>query len=355
MKLHYSKILLFSLPLNILVSSSSNANNKNKPYIKAHTATTTWRVLSESDPYMPNYDNDVDMKSVKENFDRRTSQRFEEYDERMNEKRQKSKEQRDKNIQKIIHKDKMDKSLAEKVEIGCLRCGCALGGVAASVGIFGTVAVKELTKAAITTATELAKEAVKVGAMAATIKAEGAAAFKSAVIEGIVTKFGVSTESVQGLKSLFTANTYNDVKNIARAINNQYDPSSCLTGGSGSATDNSICTWVMEKYLPAQNIPEMTRGGALSMNDVIETAVKSIVTDAKTVAETAVETATKEFIKASTDAVESTYAICQTAIIASVVALLIIVLVMIILYLVLRYRRKKKMNKKTQYTKLLNQ
>ncbi|CDO61546.1 rifin, partial [Plasmodium reichenowi] len=39
----------------------------------------------------------------------------------------------------------------------------------------------------------------------------------------------------------------------------------------------------------------------------------------------------------------------------SILAILIIVLVIIIIYLVLRYRRKKRMNKKAQYTKLLNE
>ncbi|ETW27267.1 hypothetical protein PFFCH_05306 [Plasmodium falciparum FCH/4] len=42
---------------------------------------------------MPNYDNDPEMKEMMENFDRQTSQRFKEYDERMIEKRQKCKEQ----------------------------------------------------------------------------------------------------------------------------------------------------------------------------------------------------------------------------------------------------------------------
>ncbi|ETW31583.1 hypothetical protein PFFCH_00983, partial [Plasmodium falciparum FCH/4] len=57
------------------------AHSKNKLYMKPHTRTTTSRVLSECDLYMPNYDKDADMKSVKENFDRQTSQRFEEYEE----------------------------------------------------------------------------------------------------------------------------------------------------------------------------------------------------------------------------------------------------------------------------------
>ncbi|ETW32568.1 hypothetical protein PFFCH_00001 [Plasmodium falciparum FCH/4] len=50
---------------------------------------------------------------------------------------------------------------------------------------------------------------------------------------------------------------------------------------------------------------------------------------------------------------ESTY--LYSAIGYSVLVILIILLIMVIIYLILRYRRKKKMNKKVQYTKLLNQ
>ncbi|EUR80878.1 hypothetical protein PFBG_00244 [Plasmodium falciparum 7G8] len=342
MKLHYSKLLLFSLPLNIL------AHSKNKRYIVLHKRTTTSRVLSERDTYTSIYDNDPEMEYVKENFNKQMSQRFEEYNERVNDKRKKSKEQCDKDIQQIILKDRIEKSLEEKVEKFCLRCGCGLGGVAASVGLFGGLGIYGSKSSALATAIAEGAAAAKAAGEAARIPAA-----IDAVIKGITKEFGVSTLGVQRLESLFTANIYNNVTMIARAINKEYDPSSCLIGGSGA--DKSICPWVMEKYLPAQNIPEMTRGGALSMNDVIETAVKSIVTDAKTVAETAAKKATEEAIKASTDAVESAYAACQTAIIASVVAILVIVLVMMIIYLILRYRRKKKMNKKQQYTKLLNQ
>ncbi|KNG75766.1 rifin [Plasmodium falciparum IGH-CR14] len=134
--------------------------NKNKPYIKErHIPTSRSRVLSECDIYTSIYDNDEDMKSVKENFDRQTSQRFEEYEERMNEKRQKCKEQCDKNIQKIIHKDKMVKNLEEKIEKGCLRCGCGLGVVAAGVGIIGPIAVKGLENAALLVAAQKGVEA----------------------------------------------------------------------------------------------------------------------------------------------------------------------------------------------------
>ncbi|CDO62063.1 rifin [Plasmodium reichenowi] len=339
MKLHYTKILLLFLLVTIL------AHNKNKIYITPHhTPICTLRVLSECDIQSSNYDKDADIKSVKENFDRQTSQRFEEYQERMKDKRQKSKEQREKNIQKIIEKDKMDKSLAEKIEKGCLRCGCGLGGVAASVGIFGTVAVNELTKAAISTAMVEGEAAAQAAGNAARIPA----AIK-AVIEGIETEFGVSTVGVNGFQSLFTANTYNNVKNIANAINTQYSASSCLTGGSDP--NNPICLWLMQKHEAAEKI----RGNVFSTYKSIEAAVRTIVSDAQNAAETAAQQATENAIKASTAVVQAKYSSCQTAIIASVVAILVIVLVMIIIYLVLRYRRKKKMNKKAQYTKLLNE
>ncbi|CZT98240.1 rifin [Plasmodium falciparum NF54] len=348
MKLHYTKILLFFFPLNILLTSY-HAHNKNKPYITSrHRQTSTSRVLSESDPYMLNYDNDDDMKSVKENFDRQTSQRFEEYEGRMKDKRRKCKEQCDKDIQEIILKDKMEKSLAEKVEIGCLRCGCGLGGVAASVGIFGTVAVKELAKTATAAAVAAAQEAVKDAAMAATIKAVGAAAGKEFVIAGLK-QMGVSTLDGKELGTYITATNYTNVKNIAHAINTQYEPSSCLI--TVPVDSKPICTWVRAKEGAARVI----QGKQFSTQETIKVAVTSIVSDAENVAAAAEQQATKDAIKASTLAVDSKYAICQNAIIASVVALLIIVLIMIIIYLVLRYRRKKKMKKKAEYTKLLNQ
>ncbi|KNC35366.1 rifin [Plasmodium falciparum RAJ116] len=341
MKLHYSKLLLFSLPLNILV------HDKNKPYITPHTSTTTSRVLSECDTHTSIYDDDTEMKSVKENFDRQTSRRFEEYEKRIIKNRQKCKEQRDKDIQKIIDRDKMEKSLAEKIEKGCLRCGCGLGGVAASVGIFGTVAAKELAKSATTAAIELAKEA---GAAAA--EAVGAEAGKNAVIAELQ-EMGISTVGVQGLQSYFVTTDYTNALTISRAIIKEYQPSSCIFVSSG--TRQAFCTWVTEQSKSVANIREMLQGNSVSYTKVTEKAVETIVSDAKKAAGKATEKAIEEAIKSSTAGVQAKYASCQTAIIASVVAILIIVLVMIIIYLVLRYRRKKKMNKKAHYTKLLNQ
>ncbi|EWC73416.1 surface antigen [Plasmodium falciparum UGT5.1] len=344
MKLHYSKILLFCLPLNILVSLSY-AHNKNKLYITPHTKSTTSRVLSECNIESSIYDKDEEIKSVKGTFDRQMSQRFEEYEEHMKDKRKKCKEQRDKNVQEIIEKDRMDKSLAQKVEKVCLRCGCALGGVAASVGIFGGLGIYGWKSAA--TATAMAE-----GAAAG--KAAGEAVRIPATIDAVISgleQMGVSILNGQPLKTFFTSTNYTNVTKIARVINSEYQTDSCLFGGSGPATDNSICTWVTEQSKSVANI----RGKTFSTYESIKTGVENIVSQAETVAERAVETATDEAIQRSIGVVDAKYAICQTAIIASVVAILVIVLVMMIIYLILRYRRKKKMKKKDQYTKLLNE
>ncbi|SOV80414.1 rifin PIR protein, putative [Plasmodium reichenowi] len=344
MKLHYSNILLFVIRLNILVTSY-HVNTHKKTYITLHHKQIyTSRVLSECDIQPSIYDNDAEIKSVKENFDRQTSQRFQEYEERMKDKRQKRKEERDKNIQKIIEKDKMEKSLAEKVEKGCLMCGCALGGVAASVGLFGGLGIYGSKTAAIAAArAEAMVEATAKGLAA------GAEEGVKAVIAGIGTKFGVSIQGVQRFESLFTEKNDTIISLIIKSIEAEYHGSQCLPLSSRPVTvhPKPICTLAWE-YSKGQR-------ETVTLYNSIEIGVKPIVSEAQNAASVAEEKAIEDTIKISTDAVESTYVIGQNAIIASVVTILVIVLVMVIIYLVLRYRRKKKMKKKAQYTKLLNQ
>ncbi|CDO61957.1 rifin [Plasmodium reichenowi] len=180
MKVHYINILLFALPLNILVNSAPKYPSIITPH---HTQTN--RSLCECEWYVPaNYDNDPQMKEIMENYNRQTSQRFHEYDDRMLEKRKQCKEQCDKEVQKIILKDKLEKelteklaalqtnistndiptfvcekSVADKVEKGCLRCGGVLGGgVAPSVGLIGSVAVNVWKTGALKVAIEKALE-----------------------------------------------------------------------------------------------------------------------------------------------------------------------------------------------------
>ncbi|EUT82881.1 hypothetical protein PFAG_03630, partial [Plasmodium falciparum Santa Lucia] len=160
MKIHYINILLFAVPLNILLLSSQVYNQRNHN-VTLHKSTTTLRLLCECELYAPsNYDNDPHMKEVMEIFDRQTSERFHEYDERMKTTRQKCKDKCDKEIQKIILKDKLEKqmaqqlttldpnittediptcicekSLADKTEKFCLNCGKTMGGVAPGWGL----------------------------------------------------------------------------------------------------------------------------------------------------------------------------------------------------------------------------
>ncbi|CDO62238.1 rifin [Plasmodium reichenowi] len=336
MKLYCSKILLFFLTLNILVTSSYAHNNKNKSYsTPRHTQTN--RSLCEGDIQSSSYDNDKDMKSVKENFNRQTSQRFEEYEERMKEKRQKRKEQRDKNIQQIIEEDKREKSLAEKIEKGCLRCGCALGGVAASVGIFGTVAVKELTKAALVAAE-------KVGATEiAAATAKGAKAGMEILIHKLEHELGISNVFHSSLGKFITIENYLDATIIFERVKDQYKL--CFPTGSPCA-DNFL-------FSSYRNMGE-TEG----IKTALESAQK-IVGEAVGKAKEMTVNATANEMEILKDGklanVAATSYSSYSAIGYSVLAILIIVLILVIIYLVLRYRRKKKKNKKDQYTKLLKE
>ncbi|SOV75755.1 rifin PIR protein, putative [Plasmodium reichenowi] len=345
MKQHYSNILLFAFLLNILVTSYHAHNNNNEPYITPrHTLIYTSRVLGESDIQSSNYDKDGDMKSVQEIFDQRTSQRFHEYDERLQDKRQKRKDERDKNIQQIIEKDKMEKSLAQKVEKGCLKCGCGLGGVAAGVGIFGAVSVNELTKAAMTAALASAEKA---GAIAG--KIVGDAKGMEIVILGLETL--KADKLIPGTyKSFVATNHYTDVTGLVDII----DKNLSATCWASSSVNESICGLREKLGVIAQTGKEMVPQKA-AIRRVLDQALQKATQSAKAAAEAATDEAKAAAIETNTGVVEAASSQLYSAIGYSVLAILIIVLIMVIIYLVLRYRRKKKMKKKAQYTKLLNQ
>ncbi|SOS78221.1 rifin [Plasmodium sp. gorilla clade G1] len=313
MKLHYSKILLFSLPLNIFMSLSY-AHNKNKPYITSHTTTITLRVLNECDIHTSIYVNDADMESLKENFDRKTSQRFEKYNERMIKNRQKYKEQCDRDIQKIILKDKIEKSLAGKVEKGCLKCGCGLGVVAASVGLTGALAVDELKNAATAAAIDFArKEGIKEGI--------------HVVIEKIKDLPFISNYlNVQWTKFINGSN-YNTVSGLVQAVKDAvHSTANTCTPPSGQF--GKVCQSISNGEATFRSVVEAGQEAAASTTGTVQ--------------------------KSALDTIEIATTTCTTAITASVIAIVVIVLVLVIIYLILRYRRKKKINKKVQYTKLFN-
>ncbi|KNG75770.1 variant surface antigen rifin [Plasmodium falciparum IGH-CR14] len=372
MKIHYINILLFELPLNILVYNQRNH------YI-TRTPKATTRTLCECELYAPsNYDNDPEMKAVMQQFGDRTSQRFHEYDERMKNTRQKCKEQCDKEIEKIILKDKIDKELTEKfatlqtdiqsdaiptcvceksmvdkMEKNCMKCAQNLGGIVApSSGVLAGIAEGALIvwkDAEIVAAIAAAKEA---GAVAG--KAAGDIAGAAEITKLIKSTFQVQNIADQPLVSYFTTTPFNKASIITKALFNDY-AEICLPGGARPGGDLSkpICKLVMEQSLATS--------GSKSVKPIefIGKEVETMVSKAEGIAEAKktemTSTMTATITAEKTGVINATYTSWQIAITASVIAIVVIVLIMVIIYLILRYRRKKKMKKKLQYIKLLEE
>ncbi|EUR67447.1 hypothetical protein PFBG_04127 [Plasmodium falciparum 7G8] len=346
------------------------------------TPKATTRTLCECELYAPaSYDSDPQMKEVMDNFNKQTQQRFHEYDERMKTTRQKCREKCDKEIQKIILKDKLEKqmveqfstlqtdiqsdsiptcicekSLEDKMEKGCLRCGGVLGGgIAPTFGLIGSVAINMWKTTEIAAATQEAiAKGLALGKIAGDI--EGAAK----VVELVKSTFGVSTLDGRSLVSYFTTTPFNKVSIITEALFNEYFDI-CLPSFTGLVpvhgvrynSSSPICTFV-NKGMAAKKV-----GTVFSPKNFIKTIVEEAVAGAEQAAETeaarvtateklAIETVEKEAIEAASYNLYS-------AIGYSVIAILIIVLILVIIYLILRYRRKKKMKKKLQYIKLLEE
>ncbi|ETW26982.1 hypothetical protein PFFCH_05583 [Plasmodium falciparum FCH/4] len=377
MKVHYISILLFAHPLNILLTSSQVYNQKN-PYLTPHKtnpkSVKTCRSLCECELYAPsNYDNDPEMKKVKQQFDDRTSQRSHEYHKRIQEKRQTCKEQCEKDIQKIILKDKIEKELTEKlgalqteirsdaiptctcqksvgykVEKTCLKCGGLLGGgVAPSLGLLGEIGGLVINNWKNTPFFKAFVAFAQKKGIAAGAKA-GDAAGVDKVIELVNSRFGVSTLADKALESFFTVQNYADEALITNSLYIQYS-TTCLA--SADDTNTLLCAYGMRAGL--------VQGKSASPEAVIRSSVKTLLKNADNVASQAAQTTanetTKRLIEAEVSKITSAGTNLYTGIVYSVTAILIIVLVMVIIYLILRYRRKKKMKKKLQYIKLLKE
>ncbi|KNG74926.1 rifin [Plasmodium falciparum IGH-CR14] len=371
MKIHYTNILLFPLKLNILV------NTHKKPHTTArHTQKIpTTRSLSECELYAPvNYYSDPQMKEVMDNFNKQTQQRFHEYDDRMKTTRQKCKDKCDKEIQKIILKDKLEKqmaqqfstlhtdiqsdaiptcvcekSLADKVEKGCLRCGSILGAAMPEVASIGATALYTLCQwqtKAIAAATEyaLAKGAAQ-GAIAG-IQAGKGVAIKSLKELGVQQFW--PTMSSEILKMYH----YKEVADLTAVIyKHKYEVCEKVTYDMFE----NMCEQFDIKigvYTADGNYADLPK-------DAVPNALNEIVSNAETTAKAVAETErtriAAEITQQQTAVINATYTSWQIAITASVIAIVVIVLIMVIIYLVLRYRRKKKMKKKLQYIKLLEE
>ncbi|SOV76013.1 rifin PIR protein, putative [Plasmodium reichenowi] len=322
MKLYYFKILLFVLILNILLTSY-HVNTHKKPSITPHH-TQTNRSLCESDTQSSLCNNDADMKSVKENFHRQTSQRFEEYKERMKDKREKRKEERDKNIQKIIEKDKREKSLEEKIEKGCLKCGGVFGGgIAPGWGLLsglGYAGWSHYIPIAV------AKAATDAGIEA-----------------GLKVGLAQVREIVTGNVS-FSNPPIPTIEVLQKIIEGKFTDEVTLHGIFNCISSNINGRLEAHTYeLFFTNVKTMALKPLIQFNESYPTPAAE-VSAAFSKAEGGV--LAKGVSKTST---------LTTGITASVVTIVVIVLILVIIYLILRYRRKKKMNKKSQYTKLLKE
>ncbi|KNG78173.1 rifin [Plasmodium falciparum IGH-CR14] len=374
MKFYYINILLFALPLNILVNIHVNH------YITFHTKKRTkipnTRLLCECDMYTSIYDNDPEMKALMGNYCRQISQRFKEYDECMIKSRQKGKEECDKEIQKIILKDKIEKeleeqfsaletkiynndistcvckkSLADKMEKKCLKCTQYLGGVVSpssvvlgGIGQLGLNVWKDAKIAAAIVAAEKAGEAAG--------KIAGDAVGATKVLEGLKA-LDVHVLCPEISESFFHKTHYTNVLKITNVIFDQREATCSST--IFSTGNDTICSNIAKNF----NLIAETGQAPVLPKVAIAEKLNGIVEEAKIAAgvkATQVATSKTAILEtAKKGAIQTTYIGYQNTIIASIVAILVIVLVMVIIYLILRYRRKNKMKKKLQYIKLLKE
>ncbi|SOS76894.1 PIR protein, putative [Plasmodium sp. gorilla clade G1] len=356
MKIHCYNILLFSLLLHTFLLSSSQVNiemnHYNTPHMKNREPTKSYRSLCECELYTSIYDDDPDMKEIMHDFDRQTSQRFEEYNERMNKNRQKCKEQCDRDIQKIILKDKIAKelkqqlapletdistddiptcvcenSVADKVEKTCLKCGGVLGGAVPELGLLCGYGAYELVQAAIAAGIDFAtKEGFKAGTKVGI----------QAAIEGVIDKFSLQTLGGKTLDAVITSKTYNQPLFLVEKLVNEYKVM-CETTIAHEET--LMCSY---KLLSGGKPIPVISGTA---RNVTSKAIQAAANETSRVTSTLTAQKTAE--------ATSVTAIFSNPIVISFLVIVIVVIILLIIYLILRYRRKEKMKKKLQYIKLL--
>ncbi|ETW44408.1 hypothetical protein PFNF135_00975 [Plasmodium falciparum NF135/5.C10] len=318
------------------------------------------------------------MKRVMQQFVDRTTQRFHEYDERMKTTRQKCKEQCDKEIQKIILKDKLEKELMDKfatlqtdiqndaiptciceksmadiVEKTCLKCTQNLGGIVApSSGVLLGIAEGALyawkptaleaaiAKAITAGATEIAAAGLKAGHLAGT----------NAVIEQLqaLAVYNVTNKPLELIIGSKNNTALTMISNIIKIKNHEF----C---GWKSTVPDYIC----KNFSVELGTLKPDGSAGLPDNIAIPLKAQEILTEAKGAAAKAAKNASESVSTAITEKetvlFEAGFNSSISSINAAIIAIVVIILVMVIIYKILRYRRKKKMKKKLQYIKLLNQ
>ncbi|ETW33398.1 hypothetical protein PFTANZ_05883, partial [Plasmodium falciparum Tanzania (2000708)] len=334
---------------------NNQMNHYNRAHMKNIEPTKSYRSLCECELYTSMYDDDPEMKEIMHDFDRQTSQRFEEYEERMITTRQKCKEQREKDIQKIILKDKIakelkqqlatletdistddiptcvcDKSVADKMEKTCLKCGRNLGVAVPGLGVLCAYGVNSMVQAAIAAGMDFAtKKGLEAGTQAGI----------QAAIQGVINKFGLNTLGGKTLDVVITSKTYNQPMFLIEKIMEEY---SIMCESSNAHQDSLLCSY-----------PSLSKSGnhtiliATNANDVARNAIQAAANETSKVTSTLSAQKTAEATSATT--------ILSNPIVISFIVLVIIIIILLIIYLILRYRRKNKMKKKLQYIKLLKE
>ncbi|EUT78017.1 hypothetical protein PFAG_05922 [Plasmodium falciparum Santa Lucia] len=377
MKVHYINILLFALPLNILIY-----NQRNHKSTTPHTPKIpTTRLLCECDIYTSIYDNDPQMKNVIQQFEDRTSQRFHEYDERMKTTRQKCKDKCDKEIQKIVLKDKMEKqmaqqlttletkittediptcicekSLADKTEKFCLNCGVQLGGgvlqASGLLGGIGGLAVNAWKPKALDAAIKAALKANDAKILAAGFKAGNTRGME-------IVRFGLEHFRVDKLfpgiyKTFVNKGNYSEITNIASTINEKYSMT-CLSLKRGFTAPTECIEFQYNVGIFIKGSKTPGPPGSTAIPKALNRLFGEATQAAEAAAEVAKKSVTTGITEKETVLLEAGFNNSITSIYASIISIVVIVLIMVIIYLFLRYRRKKKMKKKLQYIKLLEE
>ncbi|SOS81615.1 PIR protein, putative [Plasmodium sp. gorilla clade G1] len=353
---YFKVLLLFSLPLNILVDKKTNDY---RPYTLTYTkltnTITSSRLLCECDMYAAtNYDNDPEMKKVMQQFDEHTTQRLLEYNEHMIKKRKECKEQCDKDIRKIILKDKIEKQLkekfssalqtdicadylpqctcekylADKVEKTCLNCGGILGGVVTpNVGVVSTIFTYLLTDTAAKHAGSLAssKVSVKVGIQT--------------FIQQLSDMSNLHVIIGDKLVNLVTPKTVGNIVELSKTIHETLESTCFAAGGHLNGPMKIAC-------IPDSNIFNEQH---------LQLQVAKIATKAA-------EEGAKEGALASQTAEANTWSwgtmsnfFFTNPVGIAFTTVLLIAIIILITYLILHSRKKKKMKKKLQYIKLLKE
>ncbi|CDO61787.1 rifin [Plasmodium reichenowi] len=374
MKVHYINILLFALPLNILKHNQRNHKNPTP-----HTQTN--RSLCECELYAPaNYDSDPQMKSVMENFNKQTQQRLHEYDERMKTTRQKCKDKCDKEIQKIILKDKLEKelmdkfatlqtdiqsdaiptcvcekSLADKTEQFCLNCGVNVGGgVTLSSGVLGAIGASAVTAwkpKALEAAITAAKEAAAVKIVSAAKAAGNAKGME--IVTTFLEKWSVNDIYHGICEEISRIGHFTRVTDFAEII---FAKKEVFCSMGVDTSRDAICRNLNIGFGIKNAAGDSI--GPPGSTPIIQT-LNGLVVDAEGAAAKAAEAESTRVIagitKKQTALIEGGFNSSITSIYAAIIAIVVIVLIMVIIYKILRYRRKKKMKKKLQYIKLLKE